>query len=348
MCYTKSMKNEADFRKAIEGLSRDQLVDMLCQMDRRYNDLQANYDELRRKYYGVKNNDSAVKGQLSLFNEIEETIDEATVEELTEPDVETIIPKKKKTPKNAKLKRVQIEEKHIRREEISCPRCGKPMEELHPTTIDYLEFQPAKYVLKRYIIHNYTCHDCNEENLDCAVYTGDTSILPARLIDGSIATSPVISNMATNKFLLGLPFHRQSKDLEYRGISISRQVMCQWLMRVGDDYLVTVFERMKRDLRKLDILNMDETTLECLEDLRKDQRSKSYTWLAMSGIHEKKQMALYFYNATREHKFIYEILGDSYNGIIQSDGYDAYDKYTPASGHAGCAAHCQRYYTKAA
>ena len=213
MCYTKSMKNEADFRKAIEGLSRDQLVDMLCQMDRRYNDLQANYDELRRKYYGVKNNDSAVKGQLSLFNEIEETIDEATVEELTEPDVETIIPKKKKTPKNAKLKRVQIEEKHIRREEISCPRCGKPMEELHPTTIDYLEFQPAKYILKRYIIHNYTCHDCNEENLDCAVYTGDTSILPARLIDGSIATSPVISNMATNKFLLGLPFHRKSKDL---------------------------------------------------------------------------------------------------------------------------------------
>lgn len=349
MVYNIGMKNEADFRKAIEGLSHDQLVDMLCQMDRRYNDLQANYDELRRKYYGVKNNDSAAKGQLSLFNEIEETIDESSAEDLTEPDIEEVIPKKKKrSSKNTKLKQVQIDEQHIRREDIRCPECGKPMEELKPTTIDYLEFQPAKYVLKRYIIHNYTCHDCNDENLDCAVYTGDTSTLPARLIESSIVTPSVVANIAANKFLLGLPFYRQSKDLAYRGISISRQVLCQWLMRVGDDYLVTVFERMKRDLRELDILNMDETTLECLEDLRTEQRSKSYTWLAMSGIHEQRQMALYFYNASREHKFVYEILGDSFNGIIQSDGYDAYDKYTPASGHAGCAAHCQRYYTKAA
>lgn len=346
--YNIGVKNEAELRKSLKGLSQDQLIDIICQMDRRYDNLQANFDELRRKYYGTRNNDSAAKGQLSLFNEIEETVDEASEEELREPEEIVTRKKKKKTPKNAKLKEVRIETEDIYPDDTHCPVCGKGMQELKPTYIDYLEFRPAEYVLKRYIVYNYTCHSCNEDNMDCEIYTGDTSKLPARLIDSSIVTSSVIANIAANKFLLGLPFYRQSKDLEYRGISISRQVLCQWLMRAGDDYLVTVFERMVRDMRKCGVLNMDETTLECLEDLRNEQRSKSYTWLAMSGIHEQNQIALYFYNASREHGFVYEILGPDYHGVIQSDGYGAYDGYEPAAGHAGCAAHCQRYYVKAA
>lgn len=348
--YNIYMKNEADIRKSLENLSREQLIDMICQMDRRYDNLQANFEELRRKYYGVRNSDSAAKGQLSLFNEAEETVDEASEEEMKEPESSEIVPKKKKkkTPRNAKLKDVRTETVDIYPENTHCPECGKGMQELKPAYVEYLEFHPAEYVLKRYVIHNYTCHSCNDDNLECKVYTGDTSVLPARLIEGSIVTSSVIANTASNKFLLGLPFYRQSKDLEYRGIYISRQVLCSWMMRAGEDYLAAVYDRMIADLRSCEILNMDETTLECLEDLREEQRKKSYTWLAMSGIHEQNQMALYFYNASRGHDFVYEILGDSYNGIIQSDGYDAYGKYTPASGHAGCAAHCQRYYLQAA
>lgn len=352
MVYNRGMKNERDLRTLLNGLSHEQLVEFACQMDRKYNDLQANYDALRRKYYGVKNSDSAAKGQLSLFNEIEETVDDASENELAEPETEEIVSKKKKkknTPKNSKLKNVEVKTEDIYPDDRNCPECGKPMSELKATVIEYLEFQPAKYVLKRFVLHNYTCHNCNEENLDCQIYTGDRSRLPARLIDSSIVTPSVIANIAANKFLLGLPFYRQSKDLAYRGISISRQVLCQWLMRAGDDYLVPVYERMITDMRsRVEILNMDETTLECLEDLEDGARSKSYTWLAMSGIHEKVQMALYFYHRSREHGFVSEILGPSYNGIIQSDGYGAYDDYEPASGHAGCAAHCQRKYTDAA
>ena len=323
---------------------------MYCDLDRRFDNLQSNYDALRRKHYGVKKQEHQIKGQLSLFNEIEETLDDASEEKQEPSEKEIVIKKgkKKKTPKNAKLKNVEVDSEDIYPDSKDCPECGKPMDELKPTIIEYLEFQPAKYVLKRYIVHNYTCHNCNDENLDCVVCSGDTSKLPARLMEGSIVTSSVISNVANNKFLLGLPFYRQSKDLSYRGIEIDRQVLCQWLMRAGEDYLVPVYEWMIRDLRTCGVVNMDETTLEVLEDLREEQRSKSYTWLAMSGIYEKNQMALYFYNHSREHKFVYEILGPSYNGVLQSDGYDAYDNYQPASGHAGCASHCQRKYVTAA
>ena len=352
LCYTLVMNNEADIRKALSGLTQEQIIDMYVSLDSRYNTLQANYDQLRRKYYGVKNNESQAKGQLSLFNEAEETVDDAKPEELNEPSGEEVTDKKKsgkkKSPKNTKLKNVRVDTHHIRPDDINCPRCGKGMKELKSTVIEYLEFHPAEYVLQQYIIHNFTCHTCNDETLAFKSYTGDTSELPARLIESSIATPSLISNIAANKILLGLPFYRQAKDLSYRGISISRQVMCNWFLRVGEDYLVTIKGRMVQDLRKCEIVNMDETTLECLEDLKDGSRSKNYTWLAMSGIHEANQMALYFYNTTREHKFVYSILGDSYNGIVQTDGYRGYDDYAPASGHAGCAAHCQRKFTEAA
>lgn len=348
MCYTLFMNNEADIRKALVGLSHEQLVNLYCELDRKYNDLQAYNEKLRQRLFGVKNSDHNAKGQLSLFNEIEEMTDNE--EPVPEPETEEIVPRKKKktTPKNAKLKDIRIEEEHIRPDDTRCPICGKGMKELKPTTIDYLEYRPAEYVLKRFIIHNYTCHQCNEENMDCEIYTGDTSHLPSRLIEGSLVTPAVVANIAANKYLLGLPFYRQSKDLEYRGIYISRQDLCQWLMRVGDDYLGPIYKKMIQDLRQCGIINMDETTLECLEDLMEEQRSKSYTWLAMSGIYEKKQMALYFYNASRGYSFVNEILGDDYHGIIQSDGYGAYDEYKPAGGHAGCAAHCQRKFIEAA
>lgn len=351
MVYNISMINEAELRNSLKNVDHDKLVDMIVQMSYRNDNLQANYDALRKKYYGTKKSDSAVKGQLCLFNEAEETVDESTEKELLEPSCDEIIPKKKKknkTPRNAKLKRVTVKEENIYPDDRNCPECGKPMQELKPTIIEQIEYVPAQYVLHRFVIHNFTCHSCNEENLDCEIYTGDTSKIPARLIEGSIVTPSVVANIAANKFMLGLPFYRQSKDLEYRGIEISRQNLCQWMMRVGQDYLEVVFQRMVNDLRNCGIVNMDETTLEVLEDVRENQRSKSYTWLAMSGKYETNQMALYFYNATREHKFVNEILGLSFHGVIQSDGYAAYDNYASAKGHAGCSSHCQRKFTEAA
>lgn len=345
------MVNESEIRESLKNASQEQLVNLIIQMSYKYDNLQGNYDALRRKYYGTNKGEAAAKGQLSLFNEAEETVDESDRDKLQEPSGKDVVSgkkKRKKASRNAKLKQAEVDEHTIKLDNTVCPICGEEMEKLAPTIIEQLYFQPGKYILVRYIIENYTCHDCNEENMNCTIYTGDTSEIPARLIEGSIVTPSIVANIAANKFLLGIPFYRQEKDLFYRGIEISRQNLCNWMMRTGEDYLVFVFNRMLIDFRQCEVINMDETTLKVLEDIKGGQRSNSYTWLAMTGIHEKNQMALYFYNSSREHKFVYEILGPEFHGVIQSDGYAAYDNYEPASGHAGCSAHCQRKYMEAA
>ena len=144
LCYTVCMKSEADIRKTLSTLTQEQLINMYVDLDYRFNSLQANYDQLRRKYYGVKNHDSVVKGQLSLFNEAEETVDNATPEEQKEPSGKEVVPPKKpKSPRNAKLKNVRVVEEHIRPESTLCPNCGKGMAELKPTTIEYRNYSVA-------------------------------------------------------------------------------------------------------------------------------------------------------------------------------------------------------------
>ena len=78
------------------------------------------------------------------------------------------------------------------------------------------------------------------------------------------------------------------------------------------------------------------STLQCLQERENGRESDSYEWLCMTNEYEKKQMALYYYKSDRCHSNVEEILGKEYHGIIQSDGYQACENYSPAKGHAGC------------
>ena len=84
------------------------------------------------------------------------------------------------------------------------------------------------------------------------------------------------------------------KELNRKGLAISRQVICNWFVRCARQYLEPVFQRMEQDIRKSSILNMDETTLLCLQERKNGRESKSYEWLCMTNEYEKNQMALYY------------------------------------------------------
>lgn len=349
------MIDEKEFKKNLDNMSHDALVSFAYSLAVKNSALEENYQALRRRVFGIKHNEHnphVSPDQLSLFNEAEAIDDTASVDQKKEPSGDDIIvkpSKKHRHGKNAKLKNVRIiDEPDIELEDRNCPKCSKPMGELAPTVFEWLEHIPEEYVLHRVRIHNYTCHSCNNQNMNCVTYHGNTDCLPVKPIQSSLASASVISHIAYEKYLVAVPIYRLSKDLRTRGIEISRQVMCSWLMKCAELYLDPIVRRMTEDLRKCKVLNMDETSLEVLEDIRNGSREKSYTWLAMSGKHETKQMALYFYNVSRAYSFIYEILGHDFHGVIQSDGYQAYDKYEAASAHAGCSAHCRRKFEEAA
>ena len=330
-------KKESFTEKDLNNLTSAQKTDLILSLQRKLDQMTENYNALCKRFFSSKS-EKVHPDQLSLFNEAELVDDTSPEEEKEEPVLE-IKKKKKKAPRNSRLKNVEVIEEHIRPENIECPECGKKMQEVKPKVVEYLIYQPARWIEMRYIVHQYTCHECNDKNMDMKTYEGDTSKLPARLFEGSFVTPSIPEHIAANKFLLGLPYYRQEKDLKARGIPISRQNMCTWVLESSEQYLSLVYERMHKDLLKCGHLNMDETELNCLEET---DNKTNYIWAAMSGPCEENQMALYFYSADRKHDNVNKILTEDYHGVIQSDGYQAYDNYAGTDKKAGCWAHARR------
>ena len=325
-----SLRKELENSKHNEELYRQQILAM------------------KKGIYGSKSEKSDTFAQPSLFNEVEDSYQEDTSEEELAEYVSSRPRKKKKSGKkksNINLEDLVTETIHVDRKDKNCPVCGSMMKELAPTVKYVMSYVPGHFVVKKIIIHNYVCAECTEKNgrMKTVVSEG----VPSRLIEGSVIDGSVVAGIATNKFVMGTPLYRQEKELKMRGIPISRQNMSNWLMKAGEMYLQPLYDRMKEDLGKLDIIHMDETTLTCLEEKKNGQESKSYVWGAISNKWMNKQMGMYFYHANREHEFVKEILPKDYSGTIQSDGYDAYHKLNETCTSVGCMAHMRRKFIEA-
>ena len=279
--------------------------------------------------------------QLSLFNELEDTIDHSSEEELKETI--TYERKKKSNSKAMDISSLEVKEIHHRLKDLKCPVCKTKLKELKSEVIDKLIYKPAEYYIERHIYHNYVCNNCSKEKDSLVTYKSEDNI--ARLVKGSIVSSSAIANIAYEKFIMGTPLYRQEADLYRKKIYISRQTMSNWLSLVSNDYLRFVFSEMHNDLKNQEILHLDETTLTVLEDKKLEDKDKSYIWLALSNKYEEKKMALYFYNHSREYAFLNEIIGEDYKGYIQSDGYGAYQNRNFTN--IACFAHVRRKFIDA-
>lgn len=335
------MKKPKFTKDQLGNLSKDQLIQMVLSMDEKIVSYEEQLDALRRQKFGSKTEQTSSL-QLSLFNEIEDTVDHASEEELEE---ETVVVKKKKRKKKKALdfSKLRHEQIHHNLEFDTCPDCGSKLVELKPEVKEILKYKPAEYYIEEHIIHHYVCKECTEKELKMKVFT--PSDVPTRLIEGSLASSSVVAGIAYNKFILDIPLYRQEQSLFTNGVYIPRQNMSNWLMRCSEDYLEMLFEAMLKDLRELEVIHMDETTLLVIED-KKEGRQKDYEWLAMSGKFEEKQMALFLFKQSREHANVVEILGENNHSIIHSDGYEAYHKGIGKM-TVGCMAHVRRKFDEA-
>lgn len=282
--------------------------------------------------------EKVIDGQLNLFNEIEEFVDVTVLE----PEVT-----KKKT-KNRKMKEADFsklpsETIHHELDNLDCNGCSTKMKELAPTVTLVLKYQPAVYSIEKHVTHNYICNPCT--NLKDMMITTSAPGAPARLIEGSIVSSSVVAGLITEKFCKAVPLYRTEQVLKRRGVPISRANMSNWLSKTSELYLTDLYDCMIADLRKQSVIHMDETTLTVIEDKKDGERSKSYEWVMITGKYEPQQIAIYHYNHSRGHKFAKELIGD-FNGFVQSDGYEAYQKI-PNVTNVGCMAHARRKFVEA-
>lgn len=315
--------------KDINNLTKEELINMINNQITDNNRIVSENNELKTKLNWYQEQvraakkdkydskaDKSLANQLSLFNEVEYIVDNEVVEELIDTETKAKVKSKKKR------KLINIEDAkadktvHHNIENSECEYCGNKMIELKPEVSYELKYKPAKYEVIKHIIHVYKCNYCSDDEHSYICKADGVN----KLINKSYVTPSLAAHIINNKYSLSLPLYRQEMEFKSMGYNISRQVMSNWIIRISNDYLSQLINLMNEDLLKENVIHIDETTLNNLEE--KD-RTKSYMWVRVTSKWSDKPMAIYNYYKDRSHKHVSELLGD-YSNYIVSDAYQAY------------------------
>lgn len=169
---------------------------------------------------------------------------------------------------------------------------------------------------------------------------------PARVVSGGFASAGLIAWALTAKYCDHLPLYRQEKMLARWGAPISRQNLCEWV-GAATAWLEPLVKRMKQDLLQSGYVQVDETPVRCNDpDLKDGTTTQGWLW----ALSRPGGAVVFAWRLSRRHDEAEKLLGD-YQGLLQSDGYEAYPAYVrthPGVTWLGCWAHARRKFFDAA
>ena len=281
--------------------------------------------------------------QIELFD----TDESQTPEEDTSAEQEIPSYKRKKTGRKPLDENLPRKEKiiDIPEDEKTCA-CGTELKKIGEEISEKLHVIPPRIWVERIVRLKYACGNCegtaDEDVPAVKIAPPEPSIIPK-----GIVTPGLLAFLMVNKYVDYLPFYRQEKRFERMGARISRQNMSNW-QKKAFEVLLPLFELLKTHIKSGPVLQMDETTVQVLNEPGRDNKQKSYMWLAGGG--PPGQSAVYYeYHPTRASEHAKNFLID-FKGYLQTDGYQGYK--TAVEGNpdihlAGCFAHARRKFFEA-
>jgi transposase len=277
-------------------------------------------------------------GQARLFNEIETGLHDP------EQTIRVSAHTKKKggrKPLPENLERIEIV-LDIPESDKKLPD-GREMIRIGEERSEQLEVTPPSFKVKVTIRPKYIHPD------SVGMIDPDIRIAPMapQILPKSMATPSLLAYLLAGKFCDALPFYRQERIFDRYGIMISRKTMCEWAMKVYQNTRV-MQDLMEEELTGYDIIQMDETWLQVLNEEDRKNTQKSYMWVARGGP-PGKTVLLFNYHPTRSGEFVRKYL-KGWKGWLQCDGYAGYESGTSEYQGitlTGCMAHARRKFVEA-
>ena len=221
-------------------------------------------------------------------------------------------------------------------EQCICGKCGKQTDRIGYESSEQLDVEPAKYFVRVIKREKRACKDCEEQGVQSAP-------LPPRIIEKGLASDRVVIDTVVSKYADHLPLYRQSVMLEREvGLEISRATLDGWVMRVGE-LLRPITGAMAEELLAGSYIQADETPVGVQCQRVRGKNHQAYLWQYSrpgGGV-------VFDFRMGREREGPKRFLGN-FEGILQSDGYAAYDHVGgPKIVHAACWAHARRKFFQA-
>jgi transposase len=201
-------------------------------------------------------------------------------------------------------------------EEKICKETGGPLQKIGEEISRKLAHTPGSYFVKEYVRPIYASPKGAEE----VIRTAD---LPDSIIPKCRADESLLAEIITRKFADHLPLYRISEILSRDSIQISRQLLSQWVVRIGQT-LKPFYDLMLKGILESGCIYIDESPVDMLKP-GKGKTHQGYMWVIAGGKERDPPNRAYSFRTDRKHKNVYELIGD-YRGLLHSDKYAAYER----------------------
>jgi transposase len=219
-------------------------------------------------------------------------------------------------------------EQVIEPDSLMCPSgCGQ-MHRIGEDRTERLDIVPAQLRVIVTVRPKYAC---------CACTDGVTQApAPATLIESALPTEGAMAHVLVSKYADHLPLYRQSQMLARSGVNIHRGTLADWV-GVAAFHLRPVVDRLAEHLKASTKLYMDETTAPVLDPGR-GRTKTGYLW-ALARDDRRWGGAdppgvVFFYAPDRSGQNAEKIL-HGFDGILQIDGYQGYNRLMRPSRKGG-------------
>ena len=302
--------------------------------------LKERIDLLTHQLYGKKSEKllaSSGAEQMSLFSlgEEDDSADTPPVETFSVAAHQKKKPGRKPLPSTLPRKEVI----HDISDEDKICGCGSTLTQFGAEASEKLNYIPATLEVIRHIRPKYACRSCEgteDKGATIKIAPPHPQILPK-----SLAAPGLLAHVVTAKFADSIPLYRQEKQFIRLGLDLPRATMAGWLIRLSEA-CEKVTNQLKSDILAGPLINIDETTIQVLDEAERSPSTKSYMWVLRGGPPENPSV-LFHYDKSRAARVAEKLL-DGYRGVVQCDGYSGYGflDSLPEVFHAGCWAHARR------
>lgn len=285
--------------------------------------------------------EKANAAQLPLFNEAEQAAEEEAAEghEPADIETETLTYTRKKPGRQAipdDLPRIRIEHE-LPEAERRCA-CGSERHVMGEEISEQLDIIPAQVQVLQHVRKKYACRHC-----EAGV---NTAPLPPQPLPKTKASPGLLAFIIAAKFVDALPLYRQSTILQRHNIQLPRQTLSNWVIGCGR-LIQPLINLLQDHVLSGRVLQVDETTVQVLQEDGRSPQQKSYMWVRVGGT-EQQRAILFHYAPGRDGQVARELL-EGFRGHLQTDDYAAYDQPGKQTGvsHQACMAHARRKFVDA-
>lgn len=265
-------------------------------------------------------------------------------QEADRPEADKPLAAKSKKPRAEHPGREKLPAHLERREEIvachpedcKCAQCGAERPVMGYEVKETLMCQPAEFWVKVTKREKRGSHCLEEQGVA-------TAPAPAEIVPKGKLSNEFIIEALAQKYQQHLPIYRQCAWMEENHqIELSRKTLTNAILAAGA-LLVPVVKEQARELTAGTYLQADETTMPCQTGERTGKNHKAYMW----EYSRPKGPVVFDFRMGRGRDGPKEFL-KNFKGILQCDGYGAYDDLGDGIVYAGCMAHVRRGFVEAA